>query len=245
MRILLANPNTTEAVTEAMAATARATAAAGTEIKPATARFGAQVIGTRSEMAIAEHACLSLLAAEAQGCDAVIVAASLDSAVRAAREMLAVPVIGLTEAVLQVALMTGVRFGAVTTSGRSAATLQEMIELYGFERRCAGIAGLDTTPLAILADPDAMRASISRAVSGLVAKGADVVVLIGAVMAGMPERLAGEAEVPLLEGVSCAVVLAEGLARLRLPKARAGSLATLPPRVVKGLDAPLAARFSG
>ena len=56
MRILLANPNTTQAVTDMIAARAREAAAPGTEIVPATARFGARVIGTRAEMAIAEHA---------------------------------------------------------------------------------------------------------------------------------------------------------------------------------------------
>jgi allantoin racemase len=46
MRILLANPNTTQAVTDTIAAAARAVAGPGTEIVPVTARFGAAVIGT-------------------------------------------------------------------------------------------------------------------------------------------------------------------------------------------------------
>lgn len=240
MRILLANPNTSESVTEAMAAVARRMASPGVEIKPATARFGARVIGTRSEMAVAEHASLSLLAAEADGCDAVIIGASLDSALRAAREMLAVPVLGLTESVLHVACLHGVRFGAVTTSGRSAATLREMIELYGLAGRCAGIGTLATTPLAILADPGAMAAAVGEAVAGLVEQGADVVVLIGAVMADMPARV--QADVPVLEGVSCAVALAEAMVRLGVKKGRG---AGLPQRDVVGLDPALAARFAG
>lgn len=240
MRILLANPNTSVAVTEAMAVVAREAAGAGTEIKPATARFGARVIGTRSEMAVAEHASLSLLAAEADGCDAVIIAASLDSALRAAREMLDVPVLGLTESVLHVACLHGVLFGAVTTSGRSAATLREMIELYGLAGRCAGIGTLATTPLAILADPAAMAVGVSEAVARLAEQGADVVVLIGAVMAGMPALVS--AAVPVLEGVSCAVVLAEAMVRLGVAKGRG---AGLPAREVVGLDPALAARFAG
>ena len=105
MRLLLANPNTTQSVTDTIAAAARAAAAAGTEIVPATARFGGRVIGTRTEMAIAEHAALDLLA----------------------REMLAIPVLGLTESALHVACLTGGRFGTITISRRSAWPLREMV----------------------------------------------------------------------------------------------------------------------
>ena len=244
MRILLANPNTTQAVTDAIAATARAVASPGTAIIPATARFGGAVIGTRSEMAIAEHACLSLLAAESPGCDAVIIGASLDSGLRAAREMLSVPVLGLTESALHVACLTGVRFGCLTTNARSAATLAEMIALYGLAGRCAGIGTLQTAPLDILRDPAGMEAAILAGIADLIVQGADCVILIGAVMAGMPARVQGRAEVPVLEGVGCAVPLAEALVRMALPKPRAGSFASPGARATIGLDAPLAARFA-
>jgi allantoin racemase len=51
--------------------------------------------------------------------------------------------------------------------------------------------------------------------------------------------------VPLLDGVACAVGLAEHLARLGLPKPRAGSYAAVPPRQVDRVDAPLAALLRG
>ena len=140
MRLLLANPNTTQAVTDTIAATARAAASAGTEIVPATARFGARVIGTRAEMAVAEHATLEMLARESGGCDAAIIGASIDPALRAAREMFALPVLGLTESALHVACLAGARFGTVTLSRRSAYPLREMVEGYGLASRCGGTA---------------------------------------------------------------------------------------------------------
>lgn len=245
MRLLLANPNTTEAVTEAITAAARAVAAPGTEIRPATARFGARVIATRTEAAVAEHAALDLLATESDGCDAAIIGASLDSGLRAAREMLAMPVLGLTESALHVACLTGVRFGAITTSGRSAAGLREMIALYGLAGRCAGIGALETSAGGILADPGAWEAGIVAEAGRLIGMGADCIVLIGAVMAPLPGRVQGRIAVPVLEGVRCAVVLAEGLVRLALPKAGAGSFAALPARETVGLSPALAARFAG
>lgn len=244
MRLLLANPNTTEAVTDTIAAAARAAAAPGTEIVAATARFGARVIGTRSEMAIAEHAALDLLARESPGCDAAIIGASIDSGLRAAREMLAMPVLGLTESALHVACLTGGRFGTVTLSRRSAYPLREMLEGYGLAGRCGGMRVVAASPLDLLAAPERVADLIVGAAERLVAEDmVDCVVLIGAVMAPMPARVQPRLPVPVIEGVRCAVALAEALVRLALPKPRDGGYAALPPRDVIGLDPALAARF--
>lgn len=244
MRLLLANPNTTQAVTETMAGAARAVASPGTEIVPATARFGARVIGTRTEMAIAEHASLDLLARESAGCDAAVIGASIDSGLRAAREMLAMPVLGLTESALHIACLTGGRFGTITLSRRSAYPLREMVEGYGLMPRCGGMRAVDVSPLDLLAAPDRVAALIVEQAEDLIARDmVDVIVLIGAVMAAMPARVQPHVPVPVIEGVSCAVALAESLVRLRLPKARAGGYAALPARELSGVDPALAARF--
>jgi len=246
VRLLLANPNTTAAVTDAIAGAARAAAAPGTEIVPATARFGARVIGTRAEMAIAEHAALDLLAREADGCDAVIIGASVDSGLRAAREMLAVPVLGLTESALHVACLTGGRFGTVTLSSRSAYPLREMMEGYGLASRCGGMRAADASPLDLLAAPERVADLILAEAERMIADDmVDVIVLIGAVMAAMPARVQPRLPVPVIEGVRCAVALAESLVRLALPKPSVGGYAALPKRDVTGVDAALAARFAG
>jgi allantoin racemase len=246
MRLLLANPNTTQAVTDTIAAAARAAAAPDTDIRAVTGRFGARVIGTRTEMAIAEHAALDLLAREADGCDAVVIGASVDSGLRAAREMLAVPVLAITEAALHVACLTGGRFGTITLSRRSAYPLREMIEGYGLTARCGGMRLVDVSPLDLLADPDRVGALIAEQANDLVQRDmVDVVVLIGAVMAAMPARVQPRLAVPVVEGVRAAVALAEALARLRLPKPRAGGYAALPARELVGVDPALAARFAG
>jgi allantoin racemase len=246
MRILLANPNTSQSVTDTIAAAARAAASPSTEIVAATARFGARVIGTRAEMAVAEHASLELIASEAAGCDAAIVGASIDSGLRAAREMLPIPVLGLTESALHIATLAGGKFGAVTLSRRSAYVLDEMIAGYGFASRCGGWRAVDVGPLDLLQRPESVADLIVEQALDLVERDfVDVVVLIGAVMAAMPARVQLRIPVPVVEGVSSAVALAESLVRLRLPKPRAGGYAAIPKRDVVGLDPALAARFGG
>jgi allantoin racemase len=245
MRLLLANPNTTEAVTQRIAAAASRMAAPGTEIVARTARFGPAVIGTRAELAVAEHAALDLLAREAPGCDAAIVGASTDSGVKAGRELLDIPVLGLTESALHMACLLGGRFGTVTLSARSAATLREQIDASGLAGRCAAQGYAEATPQAMLADPEAVSALLAAQAEALVAAGADCVVLIGAVLADRRAAVQAALGVPVIEGLSCAVLLAESLVRLGAPVPRAGSFARLEGRASVGLDPALAALLRG
>ncbi|MFM8681736.1 MAG: hypothetical protein ACKOGH_19395, partial [Alphaproteobacteria bacterium] len=86
MRLLVLNANTSEFVTRRVADAVRAMAGPGTEVVEATGRFGGRVIGTWTEMAIGEHAAVELMARHAPGCDAVLVAVSWDTGLRAGRE---------------------------------------------------------------------------------------------------------------------------------------------------------------
>jgi allantoin racemase len=246
LRLLLANPNTTESITGLMAKAARAVASPGTSIKAATADFGAAVIGSRMEMVIGDYASLSLIAREAEGCDAVIVAAALDSGLRALKEMLPVPVLGLTQAAVHAACLMGGRFGLVVSSARVATVMEEMIEGYGLASRLAGVSWVGADPTAIYADPGGSAAKIAECARGLVTqKRADAIVLIGAVMAGIPDRIRDEVPVPVIEGVTAATVLAEGMVRLGTRMATAGSFAAPARRAVTGIPTELETRLLG
>ena len=74
MRLLLVNSNTSDFVTAKVAAAARAVAQPSTQIVPVTGTFGARVIATRTELAIAAHATIELLAEHARYGDAVLIA---------------------------------------------------------------------------------------------------------------------------------------------------------------------------
>ena len=244
MRLLLANPNTTAGITELMAEAARAVAAPGTEIKAVTGTIGAAVIGSRMEMVVGDYSSLTLVAREAEGCDAVIIAASIDSGLRAIKQMLNVPVLGLTEAAIHAACLSGGRFGMVVSSARVGSIMREMVEGYGLSTRLAGIRWLGSEASAVFSDPEGYATAIAGLVHRLAEEdGADAVVLVGAVMAGMPARIGNAVPVPVIEGVTAAVVLAEGMARLGLRKATLGSFAPPVGRSVTGLDPALEARF--
>lgn len=243
MRILVANANTTEAITQLCAQAARTAAAAGTEILPATPRFGPAVISSRAENIIAGHALLELLAEHAGQVDAVVLAVSHDTALEAARQIMPCPVIGMTEAACLTACLVGARFGLVTFGGTE--TYRELIARHGLSTRLAALEGLDLTPQRALADPEAADAAVLEGIGRLVAQGSDAVILGGAALAGAAARLQGQAPVPLLDGIACAVKLAEAMTALALPRPRAGSLAAPKGRVTTGLSGPLTALLQG
>jgi allantoin racemase len=242
MKILLINANTTAAVTERIAAEARRVAAPGTEVRAVTGTFGAPIIGTRAEMAIAEHTALDLFARHGAGMDAVVIGVSFDVGLQALRELADVPVVGMTEAACLVACALGGRIGIVTYGARSAGILREIVAGYGVAGRLAGVHGLDASPADMLKDPQALHAQIAGAACDLARRdGAEAVILAGAVMAGLPPLLQEQVPCPLVEGIACGIGLAELLARLAPAKARSGSFAAIGERATEGLGPELTA----
>ena len=245
MRLLLVNSNTSAFVTDKVASAARAVAQHTTEIVPVTGTFGARVIATRTELAIAEHATIELLAEHAPGCDAVVIAVSYDVALWAAREMLNIPIVGITEAALLTACMLGGRVGVVVFGRRVLPLYQERVANYGLTSRIAGWRAIESSAPYAAGDQSEADALTVAAARDLVERdGAEVVVLTGAVMAGVPQRLQPSIDVPLLDGISCAVRQAELLASTAPTKPRVGSLAPLPQRELVNVSPSIAALFS-
>lgn len=243
MRLLIANANTTEAITQLCADAARAAAAPGTEVIPATPRFGPEVISTRAENIIAGHALLSLLAEHAGQVEGVLLAVSHDTALEAARQIMPCPVVGMTEAALFGACLVGARFGLVTLGG--VETYRERIAAHGLATRCASLVGLDATPQETVADPEGVARQVLGGILRAVEEGSDAVIMGGAALAGMGPKLQAQAPVPLLDGIACGVKFLEALVALNLPKPRQGSLAPPKGRNSLGLDPKLAALLRG
>lgn len=245
MRLLLLNANTSDFVTAKVGAAAREAASPGTEIVPVTGDFGARIIATRTELAIAGHTTVDLLARHAPGCDAVVIAVSYDVALQAAREMLDMPVVGITEAALLTACMLGGRIGVIVWGRRVLPVYQELVAGYGLASRVAGWRALESSAPYAAGDQSAADALAVEAATDLIERdGAEVIVLTGAVMAGVPQRLQPRIAVPVLDGVNCAVRQAELLARLKPAKPRTGSYAAPGPRDTQGLSPALAGFFT-
>ena len=245
MRILVLNANTTDFVTQTAANEARRVASPGTEIVPATADFGAAIVATRAEHAIAEHAAVVLAARHAGGCDAVVIAVSYDTGLKALREMLSIPVVGMTEAALLTACMLGGPIGLISFGKRVWPIYRELIDGYGLSGRIAGSRVLENTTAYKPGDYTALDAELVATAKGIIEKdGAESIVVLGAVMAGAARRIEDRIPAPVLDGMRCAIPQVEALVRIGARKATTGSYAPTGERTVSGLDPALAAMLS-
>jgi allantoin racemase len=226
MRIALVNSNTSDFVTQKVAAGARAAASPATEIVAVTSSFGARVIASRSENAVAEHATILLAAQNAETCDAIVIAVSYDTGLRGARELLSIPVVGMTEAALLTACMLGGKVGIIVFGRHVLPMYQELVASYALAGRIAGWRALESAvPYSPGATDELDRALIEASRDLIDVEGAEVIILAGAVMAGVPGRLQPSVPVPVLDGISCGVRQAELLVRLGAPKPTRGSYA--------------------
>lgn len=246
MKLLVVNANTNQFVTDRVAQEARKAAAPDTEIRAVTGEFGARIIGTRAENAIAAHAMVDLMAQHAQGCDAALIAVSYDTALDASRQLLPIPVVGTTEAALLTACMLGGRIGVVTFGRPGLPMYQELVAHYGLASRIAGWGVIEAPAAFKPGDTTEVDRLVVAEASRLVQQdGAETVILSGAVMAGVPRRLQAQVPVPLIDGIACGVRQAELLARMKLPKPTAGSYAAPQGREVSKVSDALYKAFGG
>ncbi|WP_176085688.1 aspartate/glutamate racemase family protein [Martelella sp. HB161492] len=187
MRVLIINPNTTAAMTATIVDAMAPHFPAGTDILAETAPFGPPVIASRAGFAIAAHAVLEAYAPYHGRVDAAVIACFGDPGLAALRALSGIPVTGLLAASLQA--VSGSRFGIVTAGAAWKDMLCEQIALSGGKDDCAGIEILSGNGLDVRNDPDGALVQISAAAKRLQAQGAEKVILGGAAMAGLAERL--------------------------------------------------------
>lgn len=236
MRLLLINPNITDSVSALIRAEAQRSASPGTEVDVLTAPFGVAYIETRFEALLGAYATAQLAAEHAADYDAVVVAAFGDPGLAALREVLPVPVTGLTEAALASAHLLGHRISIIAISQRIQAWYREVVDSYGFSSRLASIRALDR-PLASIGGVQDEHAQVLQELAerAVAEDGADVIILAGAPLAGLARSLHGRLPVPVVDGVSSAVRHAETLGALKPGRARQGSFSRPPAKPHRGL----------
>jgi len=241
MRILVANPNTSIGVTDRLVAAGKLVASPGTELLPMTAPRGVPYIATRAEAAIGAAAALEMLAERRGDIDAAIVAAFGDPGLGGARELFDFPVVGMAEAAMLTACMLGRSFGIVSFSRSLEPWFAEIVTWHGLSGRCAAIRTLDEGFHSIDdVQEEKEQVLIDLALRTVKDDDADVVILAGAPLAGLANKIRERVPVPLVDGIQAAVTMAEGLVRLKPRKATVGTYRRPAAKDSKGLPSALA-----
>ncbi|WOC15643.1 aspartate/glutamate racemase family protein [Pseudochrobactrum sp. MP213Fo] len=213
MRILLINPNSTQSMTEQAARSARNAALATTVIQATNPTDTPRSIEGHADEAMAVPSMLQIIRdGELQGFDAYVVACFDDPGLNAAREVAGGPVLGICQAAIQVAMTIATRFSIVTTLPRSVPIIENLVHDYGAAHRCRRVRSIDMPVLALEENPchteDMLVQEIERAKTE---DQAEAIILGCAGMSELCERLEQRCGLPVIDGVSAAVKLAEAL----------------------------------
>jgi Asp/Glu/hydantoin racemase len=246
MRILILNPNTSQGITDRLMQAALPAAAAGTELAALTAPRGFPYIATRAEAQIGGAIALEMLAEHHTGFDAAIIAAFGDPGLFGARELFDLPVVGMAEAAMLTACMLGKRFAVVTFAQALGPWYRECVESHGLAGRLAGIRMLEGRFASVSDVQEEKEELLVDLANRAVAEDeADVVILAGAPLAGLAEKVKNRIPVPVIDQMAAAVKQAEALVSLRVRKATAGTFRRPAAKPTIGLSPALAARFDG
>lgn len=212
--LLAINANTSAAVTELVHTHLRRAVAPDTAIRAVTGRFGAAYISTEVASAIAAHAALEAWAQHAAGCDAVLLACFGDPGLFALREVSPVPVVGMAEASMRLAATQAARYSIVTGGRRWPAMLARLATALGYGEGLARVRGIALTGAQVAEDPDAALGVLAEECRAARDQdGAGAVILGGAGLAGLGERVERIVGFPVIDSVIATALEAERLAR--------------------------------
>ncbi|MBA8878848.1 aspartate/glutamate racemase family protein [Phyllobacterium myrsinacearum] len=241
MHILLVNPNTTASMTALIEDAAQSVAGLATLVSARTSRMGpVSIEGYYDEAFAVPGMLLEIAEGERAGADAAIIACFDDTGLDAARAMASIPVLGICEAAVATAALIAQRFSIVTTLERSVMPVKGLVHRYGMAER-ATVRAADI-PVLSLDDPSSealtkLRMEIERALRD---DQAEAIVLGCAGMADLARQLQDEYGVPVVDGVSAAVKLAECLVTLGLRTSKRGGYAAPLTKPYLGMMAPFA-----
>ncbi|NGO78038.1 Asp/Glu/hydantoin racemase [Streptomyces sp. YC504] len=224
MHLLVTNCNTTAAMTEEIAAGARAAAGPGTTVTGLTPAWGPESAEGWLDSYLSAAAVLDTLRQYEGGCDAVVMAGFGEHGREGARELLGVPVVDITEAAAHLACLIGRRYAVITTLDRTRGQIEDSLHAAGVLANCAAVIGTGLGVLE-LGDPERTLEAFVQAAERAKEAGAEVLVLGCAGMTGLQRAVGDKLGLPVVDGVAAAVKLAESLVSLGLTTSKAGGYA--------------------
>jgi allantoin racemase len=220
--VIHANSPASGKLDEARASSIRAAGAPGTEITIRLPHHAPTSITSQYDDARAAPSVLEqVLAAAREGADALVINCTADTAVEAAREAVAIPVVGVSEAAMHLAAQLADRFSVLTFADRIAARFFAMARRLGMAHKLVSVRSVEM-PLEEITDRGRLAADLAQVATACVREdGAHLIILgctdfeLATLETAAHLRRAG-IEVPLLRPFAIGVRQAEMLVDLAL-----------------------------
>jgi Asp/Glu/hydantoin racemase len=214
-RILVVNPNSTEAVTRSIdEAMAPLRFPGGPEIACLTLAEGPSGIETQSDADSVIAPLCRLIAARDNEASAFVIACFSDPGLFSAREATGKPVFGIAECGILTALTLGHRFGVISILARSVPRHLRYVGAMGLSDRLAADLPIELGVVELADEGRTLERMVAVGRSLRDAHGADVVVMGCAGMARYRARVESAIGVPVVEPTQAAVAMAIGRVQL-------------------------------
>ena len=224
-KICIINPNTTKAMTQKIDLTAKKFASADTEIVSVEPNIGPESI----EGFYDEAFCIPGLVEEIEkhsDADSYIIACFDDTGLEVIRSITQKPVIGIGEAAYHIATMVAGNFTVITTLSRSIRPLTHNLKKYGLFENCVKVTAIEVPVLDLENISSENLYKINKVIKDTIENDNVESIILGcAGMADLARNLEIKHKLPVIEGVSSAVVLAESLVNLKIKTSKVGSYA--------------------
>jgi allantoin racemase len=205
-RVLLINPNSSEATTTMMVAIAMSAAADGFDVLGATATRAPAMIVSADALEAAAPEVEEIARAHRNACDGIIVCAFGDPGLAEIKAAMTLPAVGIGESSMLEAAEAGRRFGVATTTPLHKAKIDALPDALGLRSCYTGTRLAEGDPEALMRDPARLRAALAGAVEACIAEdGADAVVIGGGPLGEAARALQPMFTVPVIAPIPAAV----------------------------------------
>ena len=166
------------------------------------------------EVLAGPHILEAVRRAENDGVDAVVLDCCVDPVLRAAREIVSIPVMAPLHSGLHVSSLLGYRV-AVLSMRNGQQAIEEHIRAYGFDHKVCSLQAVDCPPADLIETKaycaEIVRAEIDRAIADY---RAEVVLFACTAMSGYIDGLRDQYRIPIVEPMACAINMAIALVLL-------------------------------
>jgi allantoin racemase len=164
--------------------------------------------------------------AEAEGYDGLLIDCMGDPGVRAAREVLRIPVAGPAQTSMMYASSLAERFGVVTVIDNVLPLFHELARVYGYESRVASVRVIDLPVLALVDLETMVQRLIEQSVKAVAEDGAQAVILGCTGMLGVADRISAAlceqvgASIPVIDPVPATIEYLKSMVTLKLAQSK-------------------------
>ncbi len=154
--------------------------------------------------------------------DGVLLACMGDPCLYGVKEVCPVPLIGIAEAGISTALLTGYKFSILASSNKAKPMMESMVMTYGLTARLASVETFGVPIEDFMQDEERLCTYIRDASKRAVSHGADVLLLGCAGMTAVQDRLSELSDIPVIDPIKAGVEQLKAILRGGFPVSRNG-----------------------